>query len=304
VLVGLDHDGNVHSQTVDGDRVDGVRSERRGPVLTVTLDSPANRNALSAGLLDRLRTVLDSVAGDSDVRVVVLTGAGTTFSSGADLRERRLAHPMPDGPVGDGPAARGPAGDGPVGGGPAGDDRLAGVLSRIVELPQPVVCRVNGHVRGGGIGLVAASDLAVAPARATFAFSEVRVGVAPAVIAVPVLRVMGRRSFARYALTGEPFEAAEAVTAGLLTASVEAAALDGWVDGAVVSLLEGSPAALAVTKGLPERAAGEWERSLEEMAVVSSRLFGSAEGAEGMAAFLEKRRPRWAGGGSGSGAGR
>ena len=143
-----------------------------------------NRNALSSRLLAELTGVLDRSATTPGSGRSSLTAEGPVFCSGADLTER-LADP-----------------------GAEHRSTLPDVLDAIVHLPQPVVAEVNGHARAGGLGLIAACDLAVAPASATFAFSEVRVGVTPAIIAVPALRVMTRRSFARYALTGESFSAA------------------------------------------------------------------------------------------------
>jgi enoyl-CoA hydratase/carnithine racemase len=270
-----------------------VRVDRHGPVTTLTLDSPHNRNALSSGLLRELRDALHGAQADPDVRVVVLTGEGTVFCSGVDLRER--LHPAP---TGEGPATEGDraAGDGEA----VGPASLADVLSCLVGLPQPVIARVNGHVRGGGLGLVAACDLAVAAPSATFAFSEVRVGVAPAVIAVPGLRVMDRRAFARYALTGDPFGAADAAVAGLLTTVTDD--VDGWVAGVVASVLRSSPAAVAATKeltgwpaaGAPGTgAASAWDDAIAAAEALSDELFASADGIEGMAAFVEKRPARW-----------
>ena len=149
---------------------DGVR--------TLTLDSPANRNALSAALLAQLEQALQDATGDPGVRAVVLTGAGTVFCSGADLSERGAAAP----------------------------NRMPAILTSIVESPVPVIVRVNGHARAGGLGLIAAADMAVAAEASTFAFTEVRVGVAPAMILVPALRVVDRRFLTRATLTGERFE--------------------------------------------------------------------------------------------------
>lgn len=245
--------------------------DRRGPVVTLTLDSPHNRNALSSALLGQLAAGLLEVRADPGVRAVVLTATGGVFCSGADLKERL------DPPPGDPPAT------------------LPEVLTLLAELPQPVVARVNGHVRAGGVGLVAASDLAVAPEGATFAMTEVRVGVAPAIIAVPALAVMDRRSFSRYALTGEAFGAAEAVRSGLLTAAVGPQELDGWVEAAVSALLQGSPTALSATRGLPGLVAGRgWAEAMVVAAALSEDLFASPDAAEGMAAFLGKRPPSWA----------
>lgn len=248
-----------------------VRHERRGPVTVLTLDSPRNRNALSARLLAELLAALEQVQADPEVRAVVLTGDGSVFCSGVDLDERLR-------PPADQPAT------------------LPEVLSCLVSLPQPVVARVNGHVRAGGMGLVAACDLAVAPAAATFAFTEVRVGVAPAIIAVPALALMGRRAFTRYALTGDVFGAGEAVGAGLLTAAApDLEAVDAWVDDVVGSVLRSAPTAVTATKGLPSLLAGRaWEEALSVAESLSDELFASPPAAEGMTAFLEKRAPSWA----------
>ncbi len=247
-----------------------VRGAREGPVVTLTLDSPANRNALSRRLLADLASALAGARADPSVRAVVVTGSGTTFCSGADLAER--LHP--------------PEGDPPV--------TVPAVLSAIAAMPQPVIARVNGHVRAGGIGLVCACDLAVAPRGATFSFSEVRVGVAPAVVAVPVLHRMARRAFDRYALTGDVFDAAEAARTGVLSAAVDdAEALDTWVAEALRSLLRAAPAAVCATKGLADLVARTGDGALGAAAALSERLFRSDEAAEGMAAFLAKRRPSW-----------
>lgn len=247
-----------------------VRLERSGPALTITLDSPSNRNALSRRLLAELASGLAEAAADPDVRVVVLTGSGSTFCSGADLGER----------------LRPPPGEAPV--------SIAEVLTAVVSAPKPVIARVNGHVRAGGMGLVAACDLAVAPESATFAFSEVRVGVAPAVIAVPALRRMGKRAWERYALTGDVFGAHEAVAGGLLSAAVpDDAALDAWVSGAIGSVLLCAPEAVAATKGLPDLVERAWEPALEAAEELSTALFASEPAHEGMSAFLERRQPSW-----------
>lgn len=252
------------------DQTELVLRERNGPVVTLTLDSPGNRNALSSRLLAELGAGLAEARADPDVRVVVLSGTGTTFCSGLDLTER--LHP--------------PADAAPV--------TLVDVLSAITSMPKPVLARVNGHVRAGGMGLVAACDLAAAVTGATFAFSEVRVGVAPAIIAVPALRRMGRRAFERYALTGDVFDAPAAEAAGLLhTAATGLDALDEWVSGVVASLLASAPSAVAATKGLADRVAGEWGEAIGAAAALSDELFSAPDAAEGMAAFLEKRRPSW-----------
>ncbi len=290
--------------------------------MTVALDSPHNRNALSAALVSELLVALHEARSDPDVRAVVLTGTGEVFCSGADLSERRQDALRQDALRQDALRQDGLRQDGlrqdalrrdalrrdalrrdGEGGSPDLEDgpeesgaTFAEVLSCLAELPQPVVARVNGHVRGGGIGLVASCDLAVAPASATFAFKEVRVGVAPAMIAVPVLRIMDRRSFVRWALTGDTFSAADAAAAGLLSAVVEDGLVDTWVTEVLASFHKSSPLAMAATKSLVEGLIGrEWEPAMASAEALSDELFRSSEAAEGMAAFFEHRSPSWAG---------
>jgi methylglutaconyl-CoA hydratase len=241
------------------DHNDGVR--------TLTLDSPANRNALSTLLLDQLAQALRDAMADASVRAIVLTGTGSVFCSGADLSERGSGAP----------------------------NRMPEILTAMVESPVPTIVRVNGHARAGGLGLIASADLAVAARASTFAFTEVRVGVAPAMILVPALRVVDRRFLTRATLTGERFDATEAAAAGLLTAVVEdEAALDAWVDEQTTALRQSAPGAVRATKDLLRAVpAQEWADGLAAAAVVSAALFAGDEAEEGMAAFLEKRKPRW-----------
>ena len=238
---------------------DGVR--------TLTLDSPANRNALSARLLEQLEHALRDATGAPEVRAIVLTGTGTVFCSGADLSERGVAAPS----------------------------RMPAILTSIVESPVPVIARVNGHARAGGIGLIAAADMAVAAEAATFAFTEVRVGVAPAMILVPALRVVDRRFLARTTLTGERFSASEALAAGLLTAvTPDDTALDAWVAEQTTALRQAAPGAVRATKELLRSLPAQtWADGLTTAAATSAELFAGAEAAEGMDAFLQKRRPSW-----------
>ena len=244
---------------VDVQHGDGIR--------TLTLNSPANRNALSERLLAQLEQALRDATSDPDVRAVVLTGTGTVFCSGADLSERGTAAP----------------------------NRMPAILTSVVESPVPVLVRVNGHARAGGIGLIAAADMAVAAEAATFAFTEVRVGVAPAMILVPALRVMDRRFLTRATLTGERFGAAEAVGAGLLTAvTPDEAALDAWVADRTTALRQAAPGGVRATKALLRTLpAQNWAEGLAAAAVTSADLFVGDEAAEGMEAFLQKRRPSW-----------
>jgi enoyl-CoA hydratase len=237
-------------------------------IATVTLDSPQNRNALSRQLVAELTAHVHAAAADTDVRAVVLTHTGTTFCAGADLSE---------------------ASTGPMGG---TANALLAVLRLIVDVPQPVIARIDGNVRAGGVGLVAACDIAVAGPRSTFAITEARIGVAPAVISVTVLPRLDARSAARYYLTGATFEAAEAERIGLVTIATDD--LDGAVASITADLLKSSPQGLVESKRLANRSVREAiERYGEEMVELSARLFASEEAHEGMTAFLERRQPRW-----------
>ncbi|WP_141313388.1 enoyl-CoA hydratase family protein [Streptomyces spinoverrucosus] len=237
------------------------RTRARG-VETLTLDSPANRNALSAALVGELADALAESAKDSDVRAIVLTHTGTTFSAGADLRD------------------------------PPDPDALVALLRQIVELPKPVVARVTGHVRAGGLGLLAACDIAAASSTATFAFTEVRIGVAPAVISLPLLPRTDPRALARHYLTGERFDAAEAARIGLITATGDDA--DAVLEPILDGLRRSSPQALAETKRLlTAKVLQTFDRDAAELTALSARMFASGDAREGMTAFLERRDPPW-----------
>ncbi|HEX5188618.1 MAG TPA: enoyl-CoA hydratase-related protein [Streptosporangiaceae bacterium] len=252
-----------------------VRAESSGGVRTITLDSPHNANALSTALLTQLGDALDAAMSDPEVRVVVLTGAGKVFCAGADLKEARTN--------------------------PAGAPGLmTGVIELLWEGSKPVICRVNGAARAGGIGLVAACDIAIATDRASFAFAEVRIGVVPAVISVPCLRRMSSRAAAEYFLTGDVFDARRAAEIGLVTSAVPAEDLDDEVARYAGMLLRGGPGALAGTKGvLRDVPVAGFAEGLAMMSELSGRYFGSREAAEGMAAFAAKRDPSWVGGADG-----
>jgi methylglutaconyl-CoA hydratase len=248
---------------------DLVHVDHRGPAAVVTLDSPHNRNALSRGLIEQLHAALLQVTADERTRVVVLTGTGPVFCSGADLKEQRAGGPPPS-----------------VG--------LPEILTLIYGSPRPVLARVNGAARAGGLGLIAACDLTVGLRTATFGFSEVRIGVAPAIIAVPCLRRMDRRAARQLFLTGETFDGDRARQTGLLDLAVADGELDSTVEELVDQLRRGAPEALAVTKRLLQELPGpDLEADFRRMAAVSAQRFGSAEAREGIAALLEKRPPAW-----------
>ncbi|MCR8945971.1 enoyl-CoA hydratase family protein [Streptomyces sp. OUCMDZ-4982] len=238
-----------------------VRTEERG-VVTLTLDSPANRNALSAELVEEVRDSLAACAADATVRAVVLAHTGSTFCAGADLK----APPDPG--------------------------AFVGLMREVVALPKPVVARVDGHVRAGGMGLLAACDIAVAGPASTFALTESRLGLAPAVISLTLLPRMDRTAAHRYFLTGERFDAAEAARTGLVTEAAED------VDKALVPVLDGvrraSPQGLAASKELVTATVlRSFDQYAEDLIARSAELFASDEAREGMTAFLERRDPVW-----------
>lgn len=207
--------------------------------------------------------------------MIVLTGAGPVFCSGADLREPRSAAP------------------------PVRTTGLGPILGAMWNASKPILGRINGPARAGGIGLVAACDIAVATETATFAFSEVRIGVIPAVISVVVVPRIGAARALELFLTGDVFDAAAAVGHGLVNAVAPAGELDPLVARYVASLLQGAPGALAGCKRLVrDVSALPMAEALAEMADRSARFFASDEAREGMRAFAEKRPPRWLGGAS------
>lgn len=246
-----------------------VRVRHHGPVAEVTLDSPHNRNALSRALVEQLHAALARVTVDERTRVVVLTGTGTVFCSGADLKEQR---------TGAAPSVLG----------------LPEILTLIYESPVPVLARVNGAARAGGLGLIAACDLTVGLVGATFGFSEVRIGVAPAVIAVACLRRMDHRSARELFLTGEIFDGLRARDVGLLDRAVADDELDLTVDMLAGRLSKGAPQALAITKQLLRDIPGpDLKEDFRRMAAVSDERFASDEAREGIAALVDKRPPAW-----------
>ena len=239
-------------------------------VATIVLDAPDTRNALSEALVAALRDRLQRALAHPGLRVLLLGHTGPCFCSGADLREQRRA------------------------GGP-GVAGLVPVLQALWDAPVPVVARVGGHVRGGGMGLVAAADLAVAADTASFAFSEVHLGVAPAVVSVVCLRKLAPAAAAEAFLTGGVMSAERALAIGLVHRLAPPAELDRAVADLVEELWRGGPRALGQAKRILHREPGaSMAADFAEMAELSGELFGSAEAQEGVAAFLERRPPGWA----------
>jgi len=251
---------------VTPDRV--VQVEVAHGVATLTLDSPANRNALSRAMRAQLRAALDDALGDDAVRVVVLDHTGRVFCSGMDLGEA--------------------AGSGSQ---DQGVREFPDLLEAIWSAPKPVVAVVRGPARAGGVGLLAACDVVVAGSSATFAFSEVRLGLVPAVISAVVLPRMVPHVAHRLMLTGQVFDAEAAAAGGLIDLVVPDSDVDGELRAQLVHLTAGAPAALAETKRLLR--AGTSDLRFDDLLELSARFFASDEGQEGIASFREKRAARW-----------
>jgi enoyl-CoA hydratase len=238
-----------------------VRSASGDRVVTITLDSPANANALSRRLVAALSDALTAAA--AGAHAVVLTHTGTTFCSGAALDE------MLSGDPGDGTR-----------------DMLA-LFRQLLTLPVPVVARVDGAARAGGIGVLAACDIVLASARSTFAFTEVRLGLAPAVISLPLRPLLTARAAARYFLTGETFDAATAQSIGLVTAAGDC--VDALAEPVLDGLRRADPQGLRETKPLVTR---DRLRVIDEeggaMGELSARLFGSPVAQSHFSAFFAK----------------
>jgi enoyl-CoA hydratase/carnithine racemase len=232
------------------------------PYARITLDAPRRRNALSLALLDELQAALDRAAHD-DVRAVVLAANGTAFCSGADLTEA-LADGMTE-------SAR----------------KLANVLRTILALPNPVVARVHAPVRAGGIGLVAACDVAISADKITYAFTEARLALAPAVISLAVLPRMTPRAASRTFLTGAPFTAAEAAAWGLVTQTVPLDDLDKEVTTVLGGLATGDPQGLAAAKELLNAdALARFDERVDDAVAMSATLFGSERARAAMEKLL------------------
>jgi methylglutaconyl-CoA hydratase len=245
-----------------------------GPRLSITLSRPDVRNALSADLIDALAATFREAGQRSGVRYVVLSGEGPSFCAGADLHWMRS---MVDASLEEN--RRDAA-------------RLAEMLDAVVQCPRPVIARVHGAVLGGGVGLVAACDLAVAEPGAVFGLTEVRLGLVPAMIFPFLLRKLSRPHLLWAALTGDRFPAHRALEMGLVNAVSEDS--DGVVAGWARDLEAGGPEALAQVKRLFNEVPPLGPKEVREFTVdLIARVRGGLEGQEGMRAFLEKRKPSW-----------
>jgi len=255
---------------------DAVTQEQTGRVLTVALNRPDQHNAMNPAIMAELTRIFAGLPQRDDVRVVVLTGRGRSFCAGADLTFMRAAADYTfDQNIADGQA-------------------IFDLMLAIDRCPQPVVGRVNGPAIGGGVGLVACCDIVVAVERATFAFSEARLGIVPAVISPFVLSRIGPGAARELFLTGERFDARRAQALGLVQHVVAEDALDAAVAERVAALLQAAPGAQASVKELIHTVAFRPKETMREYtAETIARRRASDEGREGMSAFLEKRKPWW-----------
>ena len=236
-------------------------------IATITLDSPANRNALSRRLVTELFEELERAGADDAVRVVLIESSGKVFCSGADLTEA---------------SAEGMA---------AGTRRIVELQRLIVTLDKPVVTKNLGAVRAGGIGIIAAADIAISAEEATFALTEVKLGLAAAIISLTVHHRMSPRAAALTTLGGEVFSGAEAAAYGLVTRAVPAERLDEEVAAVCASLATGAPQGLRESKRILNRdLVARIDALGEEMATTSTRLFASDEARAAMTAFLSRSR--------------
>ncbi len=246
-------------------------------VATVTLNRPEKHNAFDDAVIAELREAFDELGGRDDVRAVVLASTGKNFSAGADLGwMKRMAeydyqHNVHDARL------------------------LAGMLRTLYGLPQPTIARVQGAAFGGAVGLVSCCDMAVATRGASFCLSEVKIGLIPATISPYVIRSLGERAARRYFATAERFDAAEAHRLGLVNEVVAEEDLEERVETLLSALLQNGPLAVREAKRLVGDVAGReiTDALVEDTCERIARIRVSAEGQEGLGAFLEKRRPGW-----------
>jgi methylglutaconyl-CoA hydratase len=248
-------------------------------IATLMLNRPERRNAFDAEVITTLHAAIDNIARNAAIRAVILTGAGSAFCAGMDLDHmRRQGAQSTDANTRDARA-------------------FADCLHALDRLEKPVIARVNGGAYGGGVGLIACADIAIAADTAKLAFTEVRMGIVPAVISPYVVAAIGTRHARRWFLSGGVLDAPTAKHVGLLHEVVPAAELDTAVEQEVSLLLQGGPTALAAAKQLVRDVSVSFPTSGEKTGVYTAellaRLRASPEGQEGLAAFNEKRRPSW-----------
>ncbi len=246
-------------------------------VAVITLDRPAIHNAFDDRLIETLTLTLETLGADPDLRILVLTGRGKSFSAGADLNwMRRTADYGEDDNLKDARA-------------------LARLMSTLDQLPKPTIAKVNGAALGGGLGLLCCCDIAIAADHARFGTTEVKLGIMPSVIGPYVIRAIGARHARRIMLTGERFDAALALNLGLVHQVTKADDLDQAVEATIAELLANGPRAVEATKTLIRDLAGQAISAdlIDETAKRIAALRATPEAKEGLGAFLDKRPPNW-----------
>lgn len=255
-----------------------IHLETSNQVAKIALARPDLHNAFNDGMMAELTNAFLELGKNDQIRAVVLAAEGKSFCAGADVNwmKRMVGYSFEENV--------------------ADANVLAKMLRTIRECPKPVIARVHGAAIGGGVGLVAACDMAVAGADAVFCLSEVKLGIVPAVISPFVLEKIGVAAARRYAITAERFDAAEAKRIGLISEVVPTAdQLDGWIAKIVESLSTCGPAAIAACKQILSHVAGQsWDDVQRFTTEQISHIRVSPEGQEGLKAFLEKRKPNWA----------
>jgi len=251
--------------------------EMHGKVATIWMNRPDVHNAFDEALIKELTAACKALDADVAVRVVILAGRGKSFSAGADLNwMKRAANNSVEENMAD---ARG----------------LAGMLRTLAEMKKPTIARVQGAALGGGTGLTAACDIAIASTKAVFATSEVRFGIIPSAISPYVVRAIGARQAYRYFQSAERIDAARARELGLVHEAVEPEALDAKVQEIVAALIQGGPLAQAAAKDLIRAVDNQPinDTLVEDTAHRIAHLRATAEAKDGIAAFLDKRQPGW-----------
>lgn len=257
---------------------DSLQHHRNGAVVRLRLHRPDLHNAFDSDLIETLTSALVAIGEDRAIRVVVLEGAGPSFSAGADLNWMRAMASATE-----------------------AENRadalaLARLMRTLNELPHPTIARVHGAAFGGGVGLIACCDIAIGSIEAKFGLTESKLGLLPAVISPYVITAIGARQARRWFATAELFDAVEAQRIGLLHEVVAADELDNAVNRQIGLLLKAGPVAAGQAKSLVRRVDDEHDRNKldRDNADLIASLRISSEGQEGLAAFLEKRKPRWA----------
>jgi enoyl-CoA hydratase len=253
-----------------------IRHSIDGPVFTITIDDPERRNALSNDAMEELSMSLRAACADTDVRVVVLTAVGErVFCAGGDLSGGFVDAPLS---------------------GHGDREALADLIRAMRRCPKPIVARVNGHALGGGLGLVAASDIAIAAEHATFGTPEVAVGLWPMMITAVLKPLVPRRVLFEMMLTGRRLDAAEAEAVGVINRAVPADELDSAVDGMVATLAAQSAAAVSLGKAAFYAAEDmDLDTALDHLHIGLTVVSSTEDAQEGVKAFLDKRDPQWRG---------